>query len=199
MKLNLNLLDQIYFLNIGLYNGEDTYFDYKTPKYQKNEYFDIKMARNAPEKDIFYCINKIDVKLVYYIYKDTVFVIGCNSEIQSLLIEALMEYLIKQFYEMYDESLLMTCYGEACHIFNGFSSVVIDTFKNYEDLDLIKVALVTCKGCKKTLKIIIKKSLIENTDKRTIPIVYIHSGHATLVYIDHDYKVRGHEIVSVSH
>ena len=94
--------------------------------------------------------------------------------------------------------MLISCYGDVCSIFDSFSSIVEDTFKNYENLDIIKLALVTCKGCKKTIPVIIKKSLIENSERSTTPLVYSHSGHALLIYIDKQFKVRGNELVDLN-
>ncbi|MFX1259241.1 MAG: hypothetical protein ACFFAN_15410, partial [Promethearchaeota archaeon] len=157
------------------------------------------MTRNAPMKNIFYCIPKADIKLVYYLEDDAVFSIGSNSEIQSQLLEALLEHLIEKFYDMYDKSLFKSCYGDVCNIFDGFSSVLEDSLKNYERLDLIETSLVNCKACKKTIVVIIKKSLVEKSERTHTPLVYNHSGHALLLYIDKQFKVRGQELVDISY
>ncbi|MGQ4875298.1 MAG: hypothetical protein ACP6IY_14635 [Promethearchaeia archaeon] len=198
MLLDIDLTKNIYFLNIGRYKHDDTFFEWKSDIYHKSPFFDIRMTRNAPLREIFFCINKSDIKMVYYVKKDTVFTIGANPELQSILIETLLEYIITQFYDIYDESLLYACYGETCHIFNGFTSILLDILKNYQNLNLFKISLVNCKACGKTIKIIIKKSLIENHPKPNVPIVYMHGGHALLVYIDKQYKVRGSELVTIS-
>jgi hypothetical protein len=196
--LTLNLLKQIYFFNIGRYQSNDTYFEWANESYHKSSVFDIRMARNPLVKNIFYCILKTDLELVYYLKDDVVFSIGSNPEIQSQLLEAILEYLIDQFYFMYDESLLKTCYGDVCNIFDAFTSVVENVFEDYKNLDIIETALVTCKVCKKTIPIVIKKSLIEKSEKSTIPLVYTHSGHAILIYFDKHFKIRGHEQVEIS-
>lgn len=199
MLLSLNLFEKMYFVNIGRYRHDDTYFEWISKGYQKSTFFETRVTRNAPEQKVYYVIAKSDIKLVYFVVNDVVFTMGAHADLQSLLMETLLEYMIKQFFEMFDESLFMACYGEQCHIFNSFDEVVTDVFRNYEKLDLFMTSLVHCKGCNKTLKIIIKKSLVENSTKPTVPIVYVHSGHAVLVYVDKQYKVRGNELVTMSY
>ena len=199
MLLNTDLMKTVYFINIGRYRHDDNYFEWTSPSNPKSTFFEIKGARNAPFKDIFFCLNKPDIKLVYYVKEETVFTIGAHTEVQSLLLETMLEYLIEQFFKTYDESMLMSCYGDTCHIFNGFSSIIRETLNNFNKLDLYTTALVHCKGCNKTIKLVIKKSLVENSHKPTVPIVYVHGGHAVLVYIDKQYKVRGNELVSLSY
>ena len=200
MYSTTNLLDKIYFVNLGPYKSDnENYFEWTTKYNPKSTFFEIKLTRNAPEKNIFYCVKKADIELVYFVRNEVVFTIGADPEVQSLLLETIMEHLMEEFFKIYDESLLMTCYGDRCDIFNGFSRVIRDTLKNLNQLDLYKTALVHCKGCNKTIKIIIKRSLVENATKPTVPIVYAHSGHAVLVYVDKQYKVRGNELVTISY
>lgn len=200
MKLTADLMKGVFFFNIGPYMYDsETFFDWKSKSYLRASFFDIKLTRNAPYKKIFYCVVKEDLKLVYYAEGDVVFTVGADPIIQSPLLEAIIEYLYGKFFEMYDESMLSTCYGEICNIFDGFKSIVEDSFKNYNNLNLITTALVPCKGCDKTLTVVIKNSLIENATKPTTPIVYHHAGHSLLIYVDKQYKVRGSQLVSVSY
>lgn len=200
MQLSVDLMKNVYFFNIGphMYDAE-TFYEWKSKTSLRASFFDIKLTRNAPYKNIFYCLTKEDLKLVYYAKRDVVFTIGANPEIQSPLLEAVIEYLYDNFFEMYDESMLTTCYGDICNIFDGFKTMVEDTFKNYNNLNLITTALVICKGCDKTLPFVIKNSLVENATTPTTPIVYNHAGHSLLIYIDKQYKVRGSQLVSVSY
>ncbi len=199
MSLNLDIINQIYFFNIGRYQSNDSYFHWTSVSYHKSNVFDIRMTRNAPTEKNFYCIPKADIKLVYYSNENVVFCIGSTPEIQSQLLEALLEYLIERFFDMYDKSLLMTCYGDTCNIFDAFSAVIEDTLNNFKNLNLIKTALVSCPICSSTLPVVIKTTLIEKSEKTATPLVYDHSGHAILLYIDKHYKVRGHDIVTISY
>lgn len=158
------------------------------------------MTRNAPIKNIFYCLQKTDLKIVYTLKKEeeVVFSIGSDPEIQSQLLEAVLEYLIEKFFSTFDKSILMSCYGDVCNIFDSFIETVDDVFKNYEALNIIQTTLVACKGCRKTIPIIVKKSLVENSERSTTPLVYSHSGHALLIYIDKQFKVRGNELVDLN-
>ena len=190
----------MYFFNIGRYQSDDTYYDWTNISHHKTSIFDVRMTRNPPIKNIFYCLQKTDLKIVYILKKeeDVVLSIGADPEVQSQLLEAVLEHLIEKFFSTYDKSLLMTCYGDSCNIFDGFISMVEETFKNYENLDIIKTTLVACKGCKKTIPVIVKKSLVENSERSTTPLVYSHSGHALLIYIDKQFKVRGNELVDLN-
>jgi len=199
--LVINLLEQIFFFNIGPANRDDTYFEWRNENFNKPTLFEIKFARRAPIKDLFFCISKVDEKIVYYHHSetDTVFSIGSRTEVQSQLLEALIEHLIENFFYTFDKSLLQTCYGDQCDIFSSFQEIVENSFINYEKLNLIKIVLVTCKGCKKTIPVVIKKTLVEKSQKSNTPLVYSHSGHAVLIYIDKQFQIRGDEIVGVSY
>ncbi len=199
MTYKLDLFKHIFFVNISRHYYDDTNFEWISPNFLRSTFFECKLTRNAPDKGIYYCISKSDIKLVYYVKNDVVFTMGAHPDVQSLLMEILLEYLINVFFKTFDETLLSTSYGEKNHIFNSFNDTIKYLFNNYENLDLFRTALIRCNGCNKTLKIIIKKSLIENYSKPTIPLVYIHSGHAVIVYVDKNYAVRGNELVTVSY
>lgn len=201
MTINYKLIDDVYFVNIGSADRDDNFFKWKNIDYYKSTVLELKLIRSAPIKDIFYCITKPDVKIVYYIHNEThtVFSIGSKPEIPSHLLEALIEFFIKEFFDMYDTSLLNSCYGNSCDIFSHFTKVIQSTLKDFYNLDLIKTALVICKACNKTIPVVIKKSDIEKSPKSNIPIVYIHAGHALLIYMDKNYKIRGSELVSISY
>ncbi|MBD3254466.1 MAG: hypothetical protein GF383_05200 [Candidatus Lokiarchaeota archaeon] len=199
--MSIDLTKEIVFFNIGKFQSNDSFFTWTSNSNHKTNLFDIRMTRNPPAENIFYCITKADLKIVYFRKKDLVYSIAAKPAVQSQLMEAIMEHFIKEFDLMYDDSLLVSCYGDdfGCNIFDGFANIIYETLQNYEDLDIIKKTLVYCKTCNKTLTIIIKKSVVESSTKPTAPIVYIHSGHALLVYVDKQYKVRGNELVAVSY
>ena len=197
MVLNYNLLEQIQFLNVGGYKQEDTYFQWKSKSYYSPNIFDIRMARNAPKEKMFYCYNKEDQKLVYYLEKDIVFIIGADPIVQSQLIDALLEHLIIHFFVLYEVQLEKIQHGEISHFFTDYNILVHDVFENYNRLDLFRTAYVNCKGCQKNFNLIIKKSI--KFDKPTATLVYIHNGHALLVYIDKQYAIRGSEIILVNY
>ncbi|TFF87912.1 MAG: hypothetical protein EU548_09590 [Promethearchaeota archaeon] len=197
--MNLDFFKTIYFFNIGNNHNDENYFHWSTNIYHKSSFFLLKLIKNTPKSELFYCISNPDIKIVYYSADNIIFSIGAKTEVQSILLEAALEYLRDEFLDMYDESLLTTCYGDSCEIFSGFTSVVEDLFRNFTEKDLVEAALVQCKGCGKTQKVIIKKSLILNSKQTNTPIVYVHSGHALLIYIDKQFKVRGSQLVSVSY
>jgi hypothetical protein len=200
---NLKLIEKTFFFNVAAYNSDDSFFHWASENYHKSVFFQMKLIRNAPHKDIFCSIPNPDITIVYYIHQNTIFAIGAKPFIQSQILEALLEYLMDKFFDMYDDSLLESCFGfseSSCNIFNGFEEVFMDSIENFHKLGLIEKALVTCKGCGgKTFEIMIKKTLIENSDSATTPFVYVHSGHALLIYVDKQYKIRGSHLVSVSY
>ncbi|MBN1802887.1 MAG: hypothetical protein JW891_15365 [Candidatus Lokiarchaeota archaeon] len=201
MVEDFNLKEHVFFFGIGRYQANDTFFNWESMKYPKSSYFELKLTRNAPAKNEFYCVNRDDVKLVYYVHGDTdaVFTIGARPIVQSQTLEALIEHLIEQFFDMYDSSLLYSCYGDTCHIFNAFDSIIKNALENFKKLDLVKFARVNCSLCQKTIVVIVKKSIIENSKKTTIPFVYVHSGHSILIYFDRNFKIRGSEFVTLSY
>ena len=69
MSISMNLMEKNFFINIGRYKKDpsDTYFQWKSSLNVKIPFFTIQEARNAPEKRLFYCIIKDDIKLVYYV------------------------------------------------------------------------------------------------------------------------------------
>lgn len=198
--LESNLIDKIFFFDIGKHQSNDSFFNWISKIYDKPIILDVRPTRySTSTENIFYCIIKTNIKVVYIKKENVVFSIGAHSDIQSQFMEAIVEYLINSFYDMFDESLLTTLYGDVSDIFSSFTQVVEDTLSNYENLNIIEIPLVTCKGCNKTIPVIIKKSLIENSTKNTTPLVYAHSGHAILIYVDKQYKIRGHDIVGISY
>ena len=165
-------MEQIYFLNVGLYNKDDTYFQWKNENNLRSNFFEIQTARNSPEQLIFYCDNKENQKTVYYVKDDIVFCIGADPRVQSQLIEALLEHLIIHFFILYETQLIKIQHGEISHFFRDFKLVVHDVFENYDKLDLFETSYVNCKGCKKTLNIIIKipiKAMPQVTPNRLQP------------------------------
>ena len=101
MMDNLSLLENIFYFNIGKHKSDNSYFTWESRHYHKSSFFQLKSTRNALEKDIFYCILKPDIKLVYYVYKDTdtVFTIGADPDVQSQLLEAIIEHIIEIFFD----------------------------------------------------------------------------------------------------
>ncbi len=197
MVIKYNLLEQIYFFNIGLYQKDDTFFQWNNKNNPRSNFFEIQMARNAPQDKIFYCEAKEDQKTVYYVEKNTVFCIGADPIVQSQLIEALLEHLMVHFFILYEDQLRRVGHGEISHFFKDFNMLVHDVFDNYDRLDLFETSMVNCKGCNSVLNVIIKKSI--KFDKPTSTIVYLHKGHALLIYIDKQYMVRGAEIVLLNY
>jgi len=75
-------------------------------------------------------------------------------------------------------------FGESNNIFSRFKQELINLFTNFNSLDLIYSTLVNCKAWGKDFQITIRKSLIqEKPSENTIPLVYVHSGHALILMV----------------
>lgn len=185
----------IYFINIECF--ENTYFSWKQKNLPKAFFFEYNLARDVPQASRYYHINKADSKVVFIKKKDIVFIIGTDKSVQFQLIEAILDYISDKFIEIYGESFLNSYDAIYDDFFKGFNSVVekaikIVPSKNGKFIDAF------CKYCKKTLKIYVKNSLIENSTKKLVPLVFNHQDHALLLYIDTNFIVRSAEIISIS-
>jgi len=155
------------------------------------------LSRNVPKESRYYHINKADSKIIFIKKKNIVFVIGADKSVQFQLIEAILDYISDEFIEIYGESFLNSYDAIYDDFFKGFNSVVekaikIVPSKNGKFIDAF------CKYCKKTLKIYVKNSLIENSTKKLVPLVFNHQDHALLLYIDTNFVVRSAEIIAIS-
>lgn len=131
------------------------------------------------------------IRIISILKKNIVYAIGAKVEVQSQLVESLLDVLIEEFLETYDLDVLLTFDIVNSKIFKDFNSIFEELLHNFNDLKLVKSVKVLCNVCKKPFTLIIKKKIIKNSDTYPIPIVFNHRGHSIICYIDQDFKSRG--------
>jgi hypothetical protein len=138
------------------------------------------------------------MKIAYIRIDNLIYSAGSNTEIQFQLLEALIEEVSKIFNERYDVKSYLSFGKFSSNMFDSFKPFVEDIIINFKSLNLVKQINVPCMVCDKILPLLIKRSSIENAESHPVPIVYDHSGHAILCFIDRNFDVRGVELVNVT-
>ncbi|MFX1256826.1 MAG: hypothetical protein ACFFAN_03125 [Promethearchaeota archaeon] len=191
-----NLKEKIQFINIS---SEDlTLFEWKPPRSFKSYILDLNIIRKNKISEIFFHHDKGNMKIVHIRKDNLIYSIGANNEIQFQVLEAILEYIEKKFHKTYDINVILTYENTSASIFKPFKKNVDKVINNLKDLNLVKEVNVSCKVCKKILKLYIKKSIIKDAISFPIPVVYNHKGHAIVCYIDQNFIVRGVELVNIT-
>ncbi|MBD3342734.1 MAG: hypothetical protein GF353_26795 [Candidatus Lokiarchaeota archaeon] len=188
--------NKIHFINIA--SDDLSLFDWKPPRSFKSFLLDLNIVKKNEINDIFFHINKGNMKIVYIRKNNLIYTAGASKEIQYQILEAMLEYLDQRFNEIYDVNTILSYGNTNAAIFKAFKSEVEEMFENFKELDLIKKVSVFCRGCNKTLPLFIKKSVINTATSFPVPIVYNHSGHAIVCYVDKNFVVRGVELVNIT-
>ncbi|MFO8019541.1 MAG: hypothetical protein R6U96_13020 [Promethearchaeia archaeon] len=126
-----------------------------------------------------------------------VFTLGAESSIQFQILEALLEYLKEKFTKKYADIISLEFGASSAKPFAEFEEVILNSLEEFEELDLIKVIDVYVDFLRKRLKIAVKRSLIQDAEGN-VPFVFYYKGISILLYLDHEYHVRGLEKVSFS-
>jgi len=143
-----------------------------------------------------YFLNKGTIKIVYIRKGILLYTIGSNENVQFQLLEALLEEIDLKFNEMYAVDVILS-YGKVGEtVFKDFTSKVNEIIEKAEEL--INPVDVFCRVCKRTLPILVKKSLIKNATSYPVPVVFVHAGHAVVVYVDQNFVMRGVELVNMN-
>lgn len=190
---------KVYFINVS--KEQNNIFSWKSEFSTKHHIFDIKYTENAniKRKDLFFHINKGDIKIIYLksSKNNLIFILGADVDIQFQILEALLEYLIEQFFKKF--GTVLVDFGTGSNkIFQDYSAIIEETLKSFQKLNLVTFTNIFCPVCKMNHLIAIKKSLSETAKGGNIPLVYYHDGITLLLYIDNNFVVRGVEIVSIS-
>ena len=192
-----NILKELEFINIS--TEEFTIFEWKPARSYKSFILDLNILKqNPPPTDIFFHMNRGNLKIAYTRYGDFIYSAGSNIDMQFQLLEALIEEVYRLFTEIYAVEQILKYGNFSPAIFANFKTQVDDLIANFENLGLVKVINVPCSACSTILPLIIKKSFIKNAESYPVPIVYTHKGHAILVFIDMNYNVRGVELVNMT-
>ena len=191
------LKDRISFFNIS--RGDITLFEWKPPRSLKSYLLDLNIIKKNKTDDIFFHIDKGNLKIAYIRKKNLIYSAGTEAlEVQFQLLEALIEHVIKEFNSIYDIDVILSYSDVTPTIFSPFKMNMIEILDNFSDFDLIQKVDVFCRVCDKTLPLFVKRSFIENAESYPAPIVYKHKGHSIICYIDKNFIVRGVELVNIT-
>ena len=191
-----NVLNKLEFINISTDNF--TIFEWKPERSYKSFILDMNILKQNPMRNIFFHVNKGNLKIAYNRYDNQICSAGADTDMQFQMLEALIEEVHRVFNETYDVDYILSYGNFSPGIFNNFKTQVDAIVANFEKLGLVKVINIPCSACNKTLSLIIKNSFIKNAESYPVPIVYTHNGHAILVFIDMNFNVRGVELVNMT-
>ena len=186
--------DKLHFINISI--DELSLFDWKPPHIYKSYILDLNIVKENSTREIFFHINKGNMKIVYIRKNSLIYSIGSNQDMQFQILEAILEKVDEKLHEKYDIEVIFSYGNITASIFKNFD--VQEIIDNIKDLDLIKKVDVFCRVCKVVLPLYVKKSIMRNATSFPVPIVYTHQGHAVLCYIDKEFIVRGVELVNIT-
>jgi hypothetical protein len=192
----LDIKEHIQFINIS---SEDlNIIEWKPPRSFKSFILDLNILKEKKVDNIFFHINKGNMKIVHIRKNNLIYSIGSDHEIQYQILEAILEKVDELFHEIYDIDVILSYSNTTSAIFKNFKNEINNLLKNFKELQLVKKVDVFCRVCKATLPLYIKKSIIDEAASFPIPVVYNHKGHAIVTYIDRDFVVRGVEVVSMT-
>lgn len=197
--LALNLRDQIFFIDIGFENN--TLFHWNAEgqsdaRYKLQIIAERSRIRN-PRIAYFIHTTTKEEKIASWKYRELVIIVGAGITLQFQVIEALMEYLIHEFVDIYEDVLRTFSEGEEA-FFSGFTEILEDAFSEIPQKHVTKLK-TNCRGCdNKLVEVWVKNSLIENAVSHPVSLIYQHEGHLLLMYVDAKYKVRGSQLVEIT-
>lgn len=159
---------------------------------------DLNIIKKYASEGIFFHIDKGNSKIVHIKKDNIIYTVGSENKIQYQLLEALLEHLVERFNEMFDLSVILSFENVSPNVFNSFNTEIEKILNHIKDLDLVEIINARCRVCNKILPIYVKRSFIENAEDYPVPLVYSHEGHAILIFIDKDFKIRGTELVNLT-
>jgi len=191
--MSMEIKNHIEFVNIS---SEDlVLLEWKPPRSFKSFILDMNIIKENKVSDIFFHINKGNLKIVHIRKHNLIYTVGSSKEVQFQVLEALLEEIDKQFNEIYDLNVILSYSNTTSAIFKNFNESITQIIDDFPNLNLIKKVDVFCRVCKATLPLYIKKSIKEQETSFPVPVVYTHKGHSIVTYIDQDFVVRGVEVV----
>ena len=173
-------------------------FEWKPPESFKNYILDLNIVKENTENDIFFHINKGNMKIVYIRKNNLLYTIGAENEVQFQILEALIEYIDKRFHEVFAVDVILSYENVNPIAFKNFKDEMDQIIENIDALNILRPVDVFCRICKRKLSLHLKKSLIEEATSHPVPIVFTHEGHAIVCYIDQNFVVRGVEFVATT-
>lgn len=189
-------LDNLEFINIS--TDEFTIFEWKPARSYKSFILDLNICKQNTVSDIFFHMDKGNLKIVHIRKENLIYSAGSSIEMQFQLLEAIIEEVSVEFNKKYAVDYILSYENFAPGIFNKFEVEIDKMLANFEGLDLVKVINIPCIVCNLIKPLIVKKSFIKNAESYPVPIVYTHDGHAVLCFIDKNFDVRGVELVHIT-
>jgi len=192
------VIEKLHFINIS--TEEFAIFDWKPPGIFKSFILDLNIIKEntSAATDIFFHINKGNMKIVYIKMDSLIYSIGSDQDVQYQILEALLEKVHEKFNEIYDVKVIFSYGNVTASIFKNFANEINEILKNLKELDLFRKVDVLCSVCKKVHHLYLKKSIMTQATSFPVPIVFHHRGHAVVCYIDQNFVVRGVEWVNTT-
>ena len=191
-----NILENLEFINIS--TEEFTVFEWKPSGSYKSFVLDLNICKQNPMSDIFFHLDKGNLKIVHIRKENLIYSAGSNIAMQFQLLEAIIEQVAVEFNKKYAVDYILSYENFSSGIFNKFEEDISRMLSNFKKLDLIKTINIPCMVCNSIKPLIVKKSFIKEAESYPVPMVYIHDGHAILCYIDKNFDLRGVELVHVT-
>ncbi|MHA1782120.1 MAG: hypothetical protein ACTSUL_01700, partial [Promethearchaeota archaeon] len=164
----------------------------------KSFVLDLNIYKKNAIKDIFFHINKGNLKIAYIRKDNLIYSAGSKNQMQYQMLEALIEQVIKDFNEMYAVDVILSYENFSPNVFNNFKSKVEEIIENFNELNIVRIINVPCMVCNQVLPLVVKRSFILSADSYPVPLVYTHKGHTILCFIDKNFDVRGVELVNIT-
>jgi len=189
MKLtDKDLRTLISYINIS--RGNDSYFEWKQQSTQ-SYVLDINAIRKNETEEVFFHIEKNELKIVYIRKNKMVYTISTAHNLQYQILEALLDQICEKFNETFDLEIIFSFENVSPNSFKYFEKVLDDLLVNFFSFDLINKIDIFCKICNKLLPLYIKKKVIEESNNFPVPIIYRHAGHSLICFIDKSFTLRG--------
>ncbi len=183
------VINKLSYINIS--REIDTIFEWKPEGSQKSYVLELNYIRKNKINDVFFHIERNNMKFVHIRKKNMVYTISSSEELQFQVLEALLGQIIRKFTETFDVDVIFSFGNVTLNYFNHFNNVLMALLENFYSLNLVKKIDIFCKICNKLLPLYVKRSVIENSRNFPVPIVYRHEGHSTICYIDKQFELRG--------
>ena len=97
MSLSNNIKENLGFFNIS--TEEFTLFEWKPPRSYKSYILDLNILKQNPASDVFFHIDKGNLKIAHIRIDNLIYSAGANIEMQFQLLESLIEQVSKNFHE----------------------------------------------------------------------------------------------------
>ena len=195
-KKHKNLQNKLNFINIS--NKNHSLFEWKINGLTTSYVLDLNVIRKNRINDVFFHIERSNMKIVYIRKNNMIYTISTMNELQYQILEAILEKIIERFNEIYDLEVIFSFGDVSSNYFKSFKDIIEEFLQNFYNSNLIKKIDIYCKVCEKLLPLYIKTSIIENSNNFPVPIVYRHHGHSIICFIDRNYILRGTRSVIIT-